>query len=121
MGSKYIQSYTLDGFKAVNRKDKFFVTGTPCQIDSLRRYIRKFRCEGNFVLMDFFCHGVPCAHVWNKYVREKELGNIEFVAWRNKLNGWHDSWAMVLEGKEAKGESVDWHDSYNLLIKEKKV
>ena len=122
MGSKYIQSYTLDGFKAVNRKDKFFVTGTPCQIDSLRRYIRKFRCEGNFVLMDFFCHGVPCAHVWNKYVREKEkeLGNIEFVAWRNKLNGWHASWAMVLEGKEAKGESVDWHDSYNLLIKEKK-
>lgn len=122
MGSKYIQSYTLDGFRAINRKDKFLVTGTPCQIDSLRRYIRKFRCEDNFILMDFFCHGVPSAHIWKKYVKEKELelGDIEFVAWRNKLNGWHDSWAMVLDGKVEKGESVDWHDSYNLLIRGKK-
>ena len=54
IGSKYIQSYTVDGFKAINRKEKFLVTGTPCQIDSFRRYIRKFRCENNFVLMDFF-------------------------------------------------------------------
>lgn len=122
MGSKYIQSYTLDGFRAINRKDKFLVTGTPCQIDSLRRYIRKFRCEDNFVLMDFFCHGVPSSLVWKKYIKEKEkqLGAIEFVAWRNKLNGWHDSWVMVLDGKEMKGESVDWYDSCNLLIKENK-
>ena len=54
MGSKYIQSYTLEGFSAINRKEKYLVTGTPCQIDSFRRYIRKFKCEDNFVLMDFF-------------------------------------------------------------------
>lgn len=122
MGSKYIQSYTLDGFRAINRKNKFLVTGTPCQIDSLRRYIRKFRCEENFVLMDFFCHGVPSALVWKKYIKEKEkqLGDIDYVAWRNKLNGWHDSWAMVLDGKDTKSDYVDWHDSYNLLIREKK-
>lgn len=122
MGSKYMQSYTLDGLKEINRKEKYLVTGTPCQIDSFRRYIRKFRCEDNFVLMDFFCHGVPSAHVWNKYIEEQEqaLGDIEYVAWRNKLNGWHDSWAMVIDGKQERGESVDWHDSYNLLIKGKK-
>lgn len=121
MGSKYIQSYTLDGFRSINRKDKFLVTGTPCQIDSLRRYIRKFRCEENFVLMDFFCHGVPSSLVWRKYIKEKEkqLGDIDFVAWRNKLNGWHDSWTMVLDGKEMKSDYVDWHDSYNLLIRGK--
>ena len=56
IGSKYIQSYTLSGFKELNRKDKFLVTGTPCQIDSMRRYIRKLRIEDHFVLMDFFCH-----------------------------------------------------------------
>lgn len=122
MGSKYIQSYTIAGFKAINRKEKYLVTGTPCQIDSFRRYIRKFRCEDNFVLMDFFCHGVPSAYVWNKYIQEKKqsLGDIEHVAWRNKLNGWHDSWAMVLDGKQKQGECVDWHDSYNLLIRGKK-
>ena len=121
-GSKYIQSYTLTGLKAINRKEKYLVTGTPCQIDSFRRYIRKFKCEDNFVLMDFFCHGVPSAHVWSKYVQElsNKLDGVNYVAWRNKLNGWHDSWAMVLDGKETQGEVVDWHDSYNLLIREKK-
>lgn len=64
IGSKYIQSYTVDGFKAINRKEKYLVTGTPCQIDSFRRYIQKFRCEDNFVLMDFFCHGVPSMLLW---------------------------------------------------------
>ena len=41
-GSKYIQSYTVDGFKAIDRKEKYLVTGTPCQIDSFRRYIQSF-------------------------------------------------------------------------------
>ena len=122
MGSKYIQSFTLDGFKHLNRKEKFLVTGTPCQIDSLRRYVRKMRCEDNVVLMDFFCHGVPSRHVWLKYLSEQEkvLGDISYVGWRNKLNGWHDSWAMVLDGAKGVGEEIDWHDSYNMLIKEKK-
>lgn len=122
MGSKYIQSYTLSGFKGINRKDKFLITGTPCQIDSLRRYICRMKCEEHFILMDFFCHGVPSSYVWHKYIKEQQkvLGLLEFVSWRNKLNGWHDSWAMVLDGSKQQGEVVDWHDSYNMLIKEKK-
>ena len=122
MGSKYIQSYTLEGFSAINRKEKYLVTGTPCQIDSFRRYIRKFKCEDNFVLMDFFCHGVPSLFVWKKYLSEiqKKLGCIDFVSWRNKLNGWHDSWAMAIDSDVNRGECVDWYDSYNLLIREKK-
>ena len=121
IGSKYIQSYTVDGFKAINRKENYLVTGTPCQIDSFRRYIRKFRCEDNFVLMDFFCHGVPTMWLWKKYVAEveKTTGKITYVSWRNKFTGWHDSWAMSMDG-ERTGEKVNWHDSYNMLIREKK-
>ena len=120
-GSKYIQSYTLDGFKAINRKEKYLVTGTPCQIDSFRRYIQKFRVEDNFVLMDFYCHGVPSMLVWKKYIKdvEKITGPITYASWRNKFTGWHDSWAMAMDG-EAHGEKVNWHDSYNMLIREKK-
>ncbi len=116
IGSKYIQSYTVNGFKAINRKEKYLVTGTPCQIDSFRRYIRKFRCEDNFVLMDFFCHGVPSMLLWNKYVKEVEkvTGKVTYVSWRNKFTGWHDSWAMSIDGEKT-GEKVDWHDSYNLI------
>lgn len=121
IGSKYIQSYTVDGFKAINRKEKYLVTGTPCQIDSFRRYIQRFHCEDNFVLMDFFCHGVPSMLAWKKYLGmvEKITGKATYVSWRNKFTGWHDSWAMSIDGEKT-GEKVDWHDSYNMLIKEKK-
>lgn len=121
IGSKYIQSYTVDGFKTIDRKQKYLVVGTPCQIDSFRRYIRKFRCEDNFVLMDFFCHGVPSKLMWDKYVAhaERKIGKLTYASWRNKFTGWHDSWAMAMDGT-MHGEPVSWHDSYNLLMREKK-
>lgn len=121
IGSKYIQSYTVDGLKQIDRRKKYLITGTPCQIDSFRRYIRKFRCEDNFVLMDFFCHGVPSMLLWKKYVTwaERQVGKLIYVSWRNKFTGWHDSWSMAIDGN-MHGEPVDWHDSYNVLIREKK-
>lgn len=108
MGSKYIPSYTLDAFKQINRKKKYLVTGTPCQIDSFRRYIKKIRCEDNFILLDFFCHGVPSMLMWNKYSEwaETKVGKLTYVAWRNKFTGWHDSWAMAIDGAKH-GEPID--------------
>lgn len=120
-GSKYIQSYTIDGFKAINRKEKYLVTGTPCQIDSFRRYVQKFRCEENFVLLDFFCHGVPSMLVWKKYIdwAEKQVGKITYASWRNKWTGWYDALAMGING-EKQGEKINWHDSYCMLIRGEK-
>lgn len=102
VGSKYIQSYSVDAFKLIDLKEKYLITGTPCQIDSLRRYIRKFKKEDNFVLLDFFCHGVPSMLVWNKYIKsiEKETGTFISVEWRNKDTGWHDSWCMNVKGSK---------------------
>lgn len=125
IGSKYIQSYTVDGFKAINRKEKYLVTGTPCQMDSFRRYIRKFKVEDNFVLMDFFCHSVPSMLAWKKYLQivEKQTGPVTYASWRNKFTGWHDSWAMAIDGEtESTSEynKIDWHDSYNIYISGKK-
>lgn len=121
-GSKYIQSYPVDGWKGINRRDKYLVTGTPCQIDSFRNYIKRMKLpEENFVLLDFFCHGVPSMNVWKKYTAdvEKVVGKITYASWRNKWTGWHDSWAMGIDG-ERQGDKIDWHDSYNMLIREKK-
>lgn len=122
IGSKYIQSYTVDAFRAINRKEKYLVTGTPCQIDSFRRYIRKFHVEENFVLMDFFCHSVPSMLAWRKYLQivERQVGKVTYAAWRNKQTGWHDSWAMTVDGERCFGDKVEWHDSYNMLIRGKK-
>lgn len=120
IGSKYIQSYTVDGFKAINRKEKYLVTGTPCQIDSFRRYISKFRAEDNFVLMDFFCHSVPSLLAWRKYLQivETKTGKVVYASWRNKFTGWHDSWAIAIDGTTSINNHND--DNYNIYIPEKK-
>lgn len=123
IGSKYIQSFTEDAFKKINRKDKYLITGTPCQIDSFRRMIQKFHLEENFVLMDFFCHSVPSMFAWKAYIKmlEPQIGKITYASWRNKFQyGWHDSWIMGIDGEKT-SKPIDWHDSYNLLIRGKKT
>lgn len=124
IGSKYIQSYTEDAFKQIKRKgQKYIIIGTPCQIDSFRRMICKFHCEDNFVLMDFFCHCVPSMWLWKSYIKmlEPKIGEVTYASWRNKFEyGWHDSWLMGIDGEET-SKPVNWHDSYNLLIREKKT
>lgn len=97
IGSKYIQSYTVDGFNTINKKEKYLVIGTPCQIDSFRRYIRRFHCEDNFVLMDFFCHGMPSYNLWEKYLKYSRINHPENIVWRNKDFGWHDSYNMIIK------------------------
>lgn len=123
IGSKYIQSYTEEAFKQINRKQKkYLITGTPCQIDSFRRMIQKFHCEENFILMDFFCHCVPSMWAWKAYVKmlEPKIGKVTYASWRNKFQyGWHDSWIMGIDGEKT-SLPIDWHDSYNMLIREKK-
>ena len=124
IGSKYIQSYTEEAFKQIKRREqKYLITGTPCQIDSFRRMIRKFRCEDNFVLMDFYCHCVPSMHAWRAYIKmlEPKIGEVTYASWRNKFEyGWHDSWLMGMDGAKT-SKPIDWHDSYNLLIRGKKT
>ena len=114
IGSKYIQSYTVDAFRNIKKNKKYLVTGTPCQIDSFRRYIRKFKIEDNFILMDFFCHSVPSMLAWNKYLQivEKETGPIVYASWRNKFTGWHDSWAMAMDGTSASSCVEDLYKIY---------
>lgn len=124
IGSKYIQSYTEEAFKQIDRKQKYFITGTPCQIDSFRRMIQKFGCEEKFILMDFFCHCVPSFYAWKAYLRmlEPKIGKITYVSFRNKFEfGWHDSWLMSIDGEKT-DETVksDKLITYNELLKERK-
>lgn len=124
IGSKYIQSYTIDAFKQIKRSgQKYLITGTPCQIDSLRRMIRKFRCEDNFVLMDFFCHCIPSMYAWKAYIKMLEpiIGAVTYSSWRNKFEyGWHDSWIMGIDGIKT-SEPINWNDDYHQLLREKKT
>lgn len=137
VGSKYLQSYTADAFRAIDRKKRYLITGTPCQIDSFRRYLKKFRAEDRFVLLDFFCHGVPSRHVWTKYLEKVEArtGRTADASWRNKVlpgfirkNGvsdtgkiagkWTDSWRICTQGEKTyyvAGATCD-DDFYTLFL-----
>jgi len=101
IGSKYIQSYTVDAFAEIDKTNRYIVVGTPCQIDSLRRLIQKRKIEDNFLLIDFFCHGIPSHFMWEQYCREneKKIGRLKNVKWRNKFLDWHNSVSMYLEGE----------------------
>lgn len=101
IGSKYIPSYTFDGFSKLNRAERFFVSGTPCQIDSLRRWIRKVRIEDHFILMDFFCHGIPSLNLWRKYLQYVGTKTTSQVKWRDKTTGWHDSWTIKITDSDS--------------------
>ena len=97
-GSKYIQSYTSDGIRAIDFRDKslrWVASGTPCQIDSLRRLIKARRAEDRFLLVDFFCHGVPSRLIWLKYLAEKGLDRGLRMSWRSKAEGWQSPFAVT--------------------------
>lgn len=118
LGSKYLQSETKYAFSQFERKSKYVVFGTPCQIDSLRRYIRRYGLEDNYILVDFFCHGVPSKLSWVKYLEsKKELGKIQYASFRNKFKGMHLYSPTATVDVNCAGERISWHNSYNIFLK----
>lgn len=100
-GSKYLQSNTVDCFEQINKFQKYVVIGTPCQIDSVRRFIKSKRIEDNFILIDFFCHGVPSYNLWKKFsaAQKENIGGFISVTWRNKTDGWHKSYRLDIKAE----------------------
>lgn len=113
-GSKYLQSYTETAFRSIDRKQKHIIVGTPCQIASFHRYIQRFKCEDNFVLVDFFCHGVPSKLMWDKYIQEHgfSTGSIDFASWRNKEKGWKKSYCITLSNGDKTHKSWSGKDDF---------
>jgi len=101
-GLKYIQSYTVEGFKNLNSNDKWVVFGTPCQIDSIRRWIKYKKIEENYILIDIFCHGTPSYLLWEKYLKyqskKHKIKNFTDITFRDKKFGWHDMTISLSDG-----------------------
>ena len=87
-GAKYAQS-NLDGVFAdvkrrLDRGQLVLFSGTPCQVGGLLGFLGKPR--ENLITVDFVCHGVPSAMVWQAYVRS--LGDVRSINLRAKDTGW---------------------------------
>lgn len=94
-GSKYVQS-DINGTYVRAKADleagrTVLFTGTPCQIEGLKAFLRKD--YENLIAVDIICHGVPSPLVWEKYValREKTAGAPATQAlFRHKKYGWKE-------------------------------
>lgn len=93
-GTKYVQSNIGDVFKCIaqdiddNRTILF--TGTPCQVAAIKQHFGEY---SRIVLLEIVCMGCPSPKVWSDYIseKEKEIGKIEKVKFRDKKIGWRGS------------------------------
>lgn len=92
-GSKYVQSDTQNSYteirKRLERGQLVFFSGTPCQVDGLKRYLGKD--YEKLITVDLICHGVPSPALFAEYIKnvEQKKGKITDIRFRNKVrNGW---------------------------------
>lgn len=118
INSKYLPSYTLDGFSNLMNGDKYAVFGTPCQIDSIRRWARLRKKEENFVFIDLFCHGVPSYLHWKSYLNYYLTDGEKLVkpVFRDKINGWHNYTMSLQTNKRKVSNSFQSNDLFQNLF-----
>lgn len=94
--SKYLQSNAEGVYKKIkkllNKGDKVFFCGTPCQVQGLYNFLGKKNFE-NLVVADFVCLGVNSPKVFLKYmdmVEKKYHSYATEIKFKNKTWGWHN-------------------------------
>jgi len=91
-GSKYVQSDTHMIYRIIRDKlnsgYKVLFSGTPCQVDALKRFLN-YNVRGLFTV-DLICHGVPSIKMFQGYVDilEVKYGKIDKYIFRDKTDGW---------------------------------
>ena len=110
-GSKYIQSFTKEGFEKLKFMNKGIVIGTPCQIASVDRYLNTFNKRDSFILIDLICHGVPSLYVWKKYISTYK--NVHEVKFRDKKYDWRNMTISVNSNKHYNEKNDYFYHIFN--------
>lgn len=116
-GSKYVQSDLGDSYIKVKefleQGREVCFSGTPCQIEGLKSYLRKD--YKNLITVDVMCHAAPSPLVWKKYfsyIKSNKLNNedVEKVLFRDKSKYGFKYSTMTLKSKNkqySKGVETD--------------
>lgn len=106
--SKYVQSdigKTFQDAEKILKQGKYVCySGTPCQIEGLKQYLR-IDYE-NLITVDVVCHAVPSPLIWHKYLekqKQKYGNNLMNILFRDKHYGYKYS-TMTIKG--ADGDEV---------------
>lgn len=91
MRSKYVQSRIGSAYAQVQDYLKkgipVLFTGTSCQIDGLKQYLRK--SYDILYTAAIVCHGTPSEEIWLKYLQYMQYRNdASHVNFRGKAHGW---------------------------------
>ena len=102
-GSKYVQSNLNSIFKELKKFLDSGVlvcfSGTVCQVNGLKKYLRKG--YKNLITVDLVCAGVPSPKLWKEYRNYQQIvhnSEIKSVNFRNKTYGYSNS-TMKIEFK----------------------
>lgn len=94
--SKYVQSDIGNSFKQAKQflddGRKVLFSGTPCQINGLKQYLRKE--YDNLILIDIVCHGTPTPTFFKEYlsdIEKRENAKIQSVRFRYKTKRYKQS------------------------------
>lgn len=108
-GSKYVQSdcqgIYADIKKELSANKVVLFSGTPCQVASLKRFVGNKYSDGNLILVDIICHGVPSLRMFRDYIsteKEKTKGEIVTFKFRDKSMGWGNKGSIHYIDKRGK-------------------
>lgn len=102
--SKYVQSDVGNTYvlakKQLDSGRIVCFSGTPCQIEGLRHYLKKD--YENLILVDVVCRAVPSPGVWKKYIAMEiqQHGDMQSIRFRDKSLGYQYS---TMELKDNRG------------------
>lgn len=105
-GSKYVQSDLGETFKEIKKHleegKMVCFSGTPCQVEGLRNYLRKD--YENLITVDVVCRAVPSPKLYKnylKYIQKEKLNNekITKVSFRDKEKYGYKYSTMTIKGE----------------------
>lgn len=117
-GSKYVQSDTgatyLQAEKDLKAGRSVLYSGTPCQIDGLKRFLQKD--YDNLYTADIVCHGVGSQAYFDRYMEyaRTRYGQIETLRFRSKeYAGWSCGGVVVVVGASDSQRIIPYRDYDN--------
>lgn len=108
-GSKYVQSDTAATYQQaeddLKRGKAVLYSGTPCQVDGLKRFLKKD--YENLYTVDMICHGIASQSYFDRFMdfARKKYGNVQAIYFRGKeFSGWSVNGAVVAALPGGQGE-----------------
>lgn len=103
-GSKYVQSDIRSIYNQIKTYliagHKVLFTGTPCQVDGLKRFLCKD--YETLITVDLICHGVPSPLLLSSYLKSvsERKGKVTDIRFRDKKrNGWRSQGSISYNNK----------------------